>query len=79
MTPQYDHLQTAAIFDVCCNQSVVMSDNLASARGPSPASPQPWKIDRPHMAILYNPSSLNASPDRSIYRAAHAARVAAAD
>lgn len=37
--PQYDHLQTAAIFDVCCNQSVVMSDNLASDWGPRPSSP----------------------------------------
>lgn len=33
--------------------------------------PQPWKIGR-HMAVL-----TVASPDRSIYRAAHAARVAA--
>lgn len=35
--PPYDHLQTAAIFDMCCNQSVVMSDNLASALGPQPS------------------------------------------
>lgn len=49
--PPYDHLQTAAIFDMCCNQSVVMSDNLASALGrPSPAPPalEIWQASHAH-------------------------------
>lgn len=42
--PPYDHLQTAAIFDMCCNQSVVMSDNLASTRRPQPSPRSPAKL-----------------------------------
>lgn len=50
--------------------------------------PQPWKSGRPHTHTHTHTHSwhsssvqpsLNASPDRSIYRAAHAACVAAAD
>lgn len=64
--PPYDHLQTAAIFDMCCNQSFVMSDNLASAAwGHAPAqAPSPGKLTgHTHsMAVLMSPTSLNASP-----------------
>lgn len=61
--------------------------NLLSCRiilhrigAPGPV-PQPWKFDRLHtrQSLLNQPNELDASPDRSIYRAAHAAPVALAD
>lgn len=82
MTP---HMTTCKqlLFLICAAINLLSCRIILHRLGAPPAqpAPQPWKIDRPHthMAVLMSPASLDASPDRSICRAAHAARVAATD